>query len=127
MARAKYDENYQPYKNMKARKGVLLWGFFSSLAGFALIVFTSLVFFAPQLFPNDFVTFEASLYLIITSLALCFVGAVFSVTGANTAQSLARFSFFLCSIGFVWGAGMLTVALAFKHLLPLDAINRVLS
>ncbi len=127
MAKEKYDENYQPYKNMKARKGVLVVGFLSSLVGFALIIFASLVFFAPQFFPDSFLPFQTTIYVIIASMILCFVGAVFSVAGANTAKGLAKFAFFLCSMGFIWGAGMLTVALAFKHILPLDAINRVLS
>ncbi len=126
MAR-KREQNTQPYKNMKARRGVLLVGFLFSLLGFGLIIFASLLFFAPQFFPSNFLSFTTTIYIIAASMVSCFFGAVLSVAGANTIQALAKFSFLLCSLGFIWGAGMLTVSLAFNHLLPLDAINRVLS
>lgn len=103
-------DNKLPYKNMGARKIVLLVGFAFSTIGFALMAFS----IATLLSPNEFATLSMFIPINITSCACSFVGMVLSVAGANTKKGLAKLSFFFATLGFILSAGMLVVMLIFK-------------
>lgn len=117
----KKEEKKEPYKNMKARKIVLLIGFILSAAGFALMAFSAVSLFVP----NDFANIELFIPVDIVACAVSFVGLILSVAGANTKKGLARLAFFFAVFGFIIAAGMLVVMLS-SQLLPLQAIERVL-
>lgn len=124
MARLK--EGQQPYSNMKARRIVLLVGFFIALAGFICALAASIVFFLPELnFVSSMIPVKLVEILYIASLALSFVGCVLCVAGANTLKGLARLGFFLSVISFIVSAGFLVVILFFDTLIPFGALGRL--
>ncbi|MCM1306655.1 MAG: hypothetical protein NC037_02180 [Bacteroides sp.] len=116
----------QPYSNMRARRDVLISGFVFSLAGFVLVLMACLFLFVPKI--NFFPQASPSVllkWLLIAGIAICFIGTVLTVAGANTIKPLARFSMFLSTISFVVGAALLLIILLFRTILPLDAIERL--
>ena len=109
----------QPYSDMAARKIVLIWGFVMTLLGFLIMIYASLVFFFPAAnFVKSVLGGDLVRGLYIASLALSFVGVVFSVAGANTMKGLARLSFFFGTFGFIFSAAFLVVVLFFGTLMP---------
>lgn len=109
----------QPYSDMAARKIVLILGFLMTLLGFLAMVYSSLVFFFPAAnFIKSILAADLTKGLYIASLALSFVGVVFSVAGANTKKGLARLSFFFGTFGFILSAAFLVVVLFFGTLMP---------
>ena len=109
----------QPYSDMAARKIVLILGFVMTLLGFLIMIYASLVFFFPAAnFVKSVLGGDLVRGLYIASLALSFVGVVFSVAGANTKKGLARLSFFFGTFGFIFSAAFLVVVLFFGTLLP---------
>ena len=109
----------QPYSDMAARKIVLILGFVMTLLGFLAMVYASLVFFFPAAnFVKSVLAGDLVRGLYIASLALSFVGVVFSVAGANTMKGLARLSFFFGTFGFILSAAFLVVVLFFGTLMP---------
>lgn len=117
----KKEEKKEPYRNMAARKIVLLIGFILSSAGFAMMVFSAVSLFVP----NDFANISIFIPVDIVACALSFAGMVLSVAGANTKKGIAKLSFLFAILGFIISAGMLVVMLA-SQLLPLQAIERFL-
>ena len=109
----------QPYSDMAARKIVLILGFVMTLLGFLIMIYASLVFFFPAAnFVKSVLGGDLVRGLYIASLALSFVGVVFSVAGANTKKGLARLSFFFGTFGFIFSAAFLVVVLFFGTLMP---------
>lgn len=109
----------QPYSDMAARKIVLILGFVMTLLGFVAMLYASLAFFFPAAnFIKSVLAFDLVKGLYIASLALSFVGVVFSVAGANTKKGLARLSFFFGTFGFIFSAAFLVVVLFFGTLMP---------
>ena len=109
----------QPYSDMAARKIVLVLGFVMTLLGFLIMIYASLVFFFPAAnFVKSVLGGDLVRGLYIASLALSFVGVVFSVAGANTKKGLARLSFFFGTFGFIFSAAFLVVVLFFGTLMP---------
>lgn len=109
----------QPYSDMAARKIVLILGFVMTLLGFLTMIYASLVFFFPAAnFVKSVLGGDLVRGLYIASLALSFVGVVFSVAGANTKTGLARLSFFFGTFGFIFSAAFLVVVLFFGTLMP---------
>ncbi len=109
----------QPYSDMAARKIVLILGFVMTLLGFLIMIYASLVFFFPAAnFVKSVLAGDLVRGLYISSLALSFVGVVFSVAGANTKKGLARLSFFFGTFGFIFSAAFLVVVLFFGTLMP---------
>ncbi len=109
----------QPYSDMAARKIVLILGFVMTLLGFLIMIYASLVFFFPAAnFVKSVLGGDLVRGLYIASLALSFVGVVFSVAGANTKTGLARLSFFFGTFGFIFSAAFLLVVLFFGTLMP---------
>lgn len=119
-------EGVQPYKNMRARKTVLILGFAVTLIAAILVIVGYLMLFVPEV--NAIKTMPPTkLNTIILSIgvALSFIGTVFSVAGANTKKSLARFTFFLSVNAFILCSALLIVITLFRTILPLDAIRRL--
>ena len=109
----------QPYSDMAARKIVLILGFVMTLLGFLIMIYASLVFFFPAAnFAKSVLGGDLVRGLYIASLALSFVGVVFSVAGANTKKGLARLSFFFGTFGFIFSAAFFVVVLFFGTLMP---------
>ena len=109
----------QPYSDMAARKIVLILGFVMTLLGFLIMIYASLVFFCPAAnFVKSVLGGDLVRGLYIASLALSFVGVVFSVAGANTKKGLARLSFFFGTFGFIFSAAFFVVVLFFGTLMP---------
>ena len=104
---------------MAARKIVLILGFVMTLLVFLIMIYASLVFFFPAAnFVKSVLGGDLVRGLYIASLALSFVGVVFSVAGANTKKGLARLSFFFGTFGFIFSAAFLVVVLFFGTLMP---------
>ncbi len=119
-------QNVQPYSNMTARRIVLLLGFVVVLLGFVAVLLGTLVLFVPGF---DVVKGTRPLvqiiYFMAVGIALCFVGIVFAVAGANTMKGLARLAFFLGSVAFIVGAALLVISLFFNTILPIQAIENL--
>ena len=113
------------YKDMKARKAVLVTGFALCIAAFAATLAAMLIMFVPGLtFKSASLTaFELNFGLFAFGVCASFVGVVFSVAGANTSTATARFSFAFGVLSFIVAAVMMLICLFFKTLLPLDAIK----
>jgi hypothetical protein len=122
-------ETIYPYSNMTARKSVLAVGVLLCVGGFSLVLCALLMLFVPSLsYKGAAMTpLEFYIYLYGIGIALDFVGVVFTVAGANASKGFARLAFFMGSVSFIVGAVMLLIALFFKTVLPVDAINRMTS
>ena len=116
----------QPYRDMHARKSILITGFVIVLVGFVLTLYGALCLFVPDV---NFFKKLYSLYLIIGLLAggvfAAFLGTVFTVAGANTKKSLARLSMFFGVNVFLIGAGILITVLFFSTIIPFPALRRL--
>ena len=77
----------QPYRDMHARKSILITGFVIVLVGFVLTLYGALCLFVPDV---NFFKKLYSLYLIIGLLAggvfAAFLGTIFTVAGDNRVQ-----------------------------------------
>lgn len=119
-------QGVQPYKNMPARKGVLICGLVFTLISFILMLVAVLFLFVPDVKMGGNVSPSLMLSVILgVCVALGFAGTVFAVAGANVKKSMARWSMFFGIIAFILGAGMLTVVMLLRTVLPLDAIRRL--
>lgn len=122
MARKKKDIVTQPYKNMAARKGVLMSGFVLTLIGFGLVVAGLIcLFFGVHVGANPT---ELLMALYLAGAIACFVGIIFAVAGANTKKSIARLSFALGALAFIFGVASVIVMLAL-NILPIEAFGRL--
>ena len=116
----------QPYKDMHARKSILITGFIVVLVSLVLVLYGALCLFVPDV---NFFKKLYSLYLIIGLLAggvaAAFIGTIFTVAGANTKKSLARLSMFFGVNVFLVGVGILITVLLFSAVIPFPALRRL--
>lgn len=115
----------QPYKNMAARRTVLVIGLIVSIISLLLVAFGAMLFFIPSM--NFFSASPLPVFMIIFGIGagLAFVGLVFAVAGANTGKPLARISFALALIAFFVGMGFFIAGLLFHTILPVPAMERL--
>lgn len=116
----------QPYRDMHARKSILVTGFVIVLVSLILVAYGALCLFLPNV---NFFKKLYSLYLIYGLLgggvAAAFIGTVFTVAGANTKKSLARLSMFFGVNVFLIGTGILITVLLFSAVIPFPALRRL--
>lgn len=116
----------QPYKNMRARKSVLISGFVLSFVSLVLVLMGCLFLFVPSVnFPKGSSPSIILVGLLSAGIAIGFISTVLAVAGANTAKGIARLSMFISSMMFIIGAALLVIILLFRTILPIDAIQRL--
>lgn len=116
-----------PYSNMKAREGVLVAGFTLTLTSFLLTIICALFLLAPGLTMgvSNMSHLKMLTIVLLCTVILSFVGAVFAVAGANTKKPMAKGSFFMGLMAFWFGLAMLILVLFFDNVFPIDALVRL--
>jgi len=114
-----------PYSNMAARKVVLFIGLALSVAALLAVIFGALVMFVPSISIPKIPPTVLYMWLFSAGVIAAFLGAVFTVAGANTSKPIARLSMFFEIMAFIAGAALLVIVWFFKTLIPFEAIDRV--
>ena len=116
----------QPYKDMHARKSILITGFVLVLVSLVVVLYGCLCLFVPDV---NFFKKLNPLYLVIGILAggvaAAFIGTIFTVAGANVKKSIARLSMFFGVNVFLVGFGVLLTVLLFSAIIPFPALRRL--
>ena len=116
----------QPYRDMHARKAILVTGFVIVLISLILVIYGALCLFTPDVnFFKKLYPLSVIIGLLSSGIAAAFIGTIFTVAGANTKKSLARLSMFFGVNAFLIGAGILITVLFFSTIIPFPALRRL--
>lgn len=102
-------------------KILALLGFGLTFCGFVVVVLGTCYSFVPTM-QTTFKTLEVLFGL---GAALIFVGIIVCGIGQNSLKLIARFTYFLATIGFIVAAAMLVLIIVFQKAVPLPAWERM--